>query len=159
MHSQHISNCGCHGRSYIESASLLNYVLQVLQCTFLNCNFWFEAVWQFLRKRLYMADFSRAISCLKGHLPPCHRCRLCSLFMLGYFYLLYFSVIWMSQFITPVLREVVITSDSLVCFLPQLGWPRSLMVKSASFLLFFASHIYIFMTESSSVRQFYIQFL
>lgn len=42
--------------NYIELASLLNYILPVLICTFLNCNFRFEAVQQFLRKGLQMAD-------------------------------------------------------------------------------------------------------
>lgn len=42
--------------NYIELASLLNYVLPVLSCTFLNCNFRFEALQQFLRKELQMAN-------------------------------------------------------------------------------------------------------
>lgn len=42
--------------NYIELASLFNYILPVLNCTFLNCNFRFEAVQQFLRKGLQMAN-------------------------------------------------------------------------------------------------------
>lgn len=42
--------------NYTELASLLNYILPVLICTFLNCNFRFEVVQQFLRKGLQMAN-------------------------------------------------------------------------------------------------------